>query len=95
MAQIILRPTATAVLKESISIGTPSVTVSANIPPTGTGINTRNDIVKIVNSTVIPVVSITITIVVGLILFRRRRKKLRRTEKSLERSGEAEASLFL
>ncbi|KAL9582649.1 MAG: hypothetical protein Q9212_003171 [Teloschistes hypoglaucus] len=91
----ISRPTATTAPKGSISIGTPSVTASASIPPTGTGVNARNDTVNIVNSTVIPVVSVAVAIVVGLMLFRRRRKKLRRTEKSLERSGEAEASPFL
>ncbi|KAL8665194.1 MAG: hypothetical protein Q9202_002416 [Teloschistes flavicans] len=93
--QIPTKLTASATPQGSISIGTPSVTASTLLPPIGTGVNTRDNTVKIVNKVVVPVVCVAGVFVSGIILFVRRRMKLRRREKKLERSGEAEAPPFL
>ncbi|KAL9580911.1 MAG: hypothetical protein Q9212_004215 [Teloschistes hypoglaucus] len=102
VAHIPSMPTMSATPKGSISIGTPIVTASANFtistPFTDTGANVRDNtvkIVKIVNSVVFPVVGVAIAFVLGIILLKRRRRKLRRTEKVSEGSGEADAPPFL
>ncbi|KAL8776842.1 MAG: hypothetical protein Q9194_002907 [Teloschistes cf. exilis] len=50
---------------------------------------------KIIEIVIIPVVTVAVAVLFGVSLFKRRRRKLRQTEKGLERSGDADAPPFL
>ncbi|KAI4108552.1 MAG: hypothetical protein L6R37_000988 [Teloschistes peruensis] len=95
VAQTPSKPTAKAAPKGTISTSTPSIAAPVSIPSTSTSANARDNTIKIVKIVIIPVATTAVVFLFGVFLFKRRRRKLRQTEKGLERSGEADAPPFL